>query len=91
MKINVNVYRDDKNRYIAYDPDEGGMITVTGRKIEEDIYISIEDNGMGMRKEVLENINLPELKAISIDIYLKERQSIPEQLINFEEFNIKYE
>jgi hypothetical protein len=46
---------------------------------------------MGMRKEVLENINLPELKAISIDIYLKERQSIPEQLINFEEFNIKYE
>ena len=38
------------------DADEGGMITVTGRKIEEDIYISIEDNGMGMRKEVLENI-----------------------------------
>ena len=38
------------------DADEGGMITVTGRKIEEDIYISIEDNGMGMREEVVENI-----------------------------------
>ena len=40
------------------DADEGGMITVTGRKIEEDIYISIEDNGMGMREEVVENIPL---------------------------------
>mgnify|MGYP002236050612 CR=1 FL=1 len=39
-----------------YGSDEGGMITVTGRKIEEDIYISIEDNGMGMREEVVENI-----------------------------------
>ena len=27
-----------------------------GEKKEDDIYIIIEDNGMGMRKEVLENI-----------------------------------
>lgn len=73
MKINVNVYKDDKNRYIAYDPD--GILK--GRTF-------------AYTKEVLENINLPELKAISIDIYLKERQSIPEQLTNFEGFNIKY-
>ena len=74
MKININVYKDDKNRYIAYDPD---------RKLKGRTF--------AYTKEVLENINLPELKAISIDIYLKERQSIPEQLTNFEGFNIKYE
>ena len=33
-----------------------GKITVRGEKKEDDIYIIIEDNGMGMRKEVLENI-----------------------------------
>ena len=31
-------------------------IVVSGEKKDNDIYISIEDNGMGMRKEVLENI-----------------------------------
>lgn len=36
--------------------DEGGKITVRGEKIGDDIYISIEDNGMGMREDVLENI-----------------------------------
>ena len=30
--------------------------TVRGEKKEDDIYITIEDNGMGMRKEVLETI-----------------------------------
>ena len=38
------------------DEDDEGKITVRGEKKEDDIYIIIEDNGMGMRKEVLENI-----------------------------------
>ena len=38
------------------DEDDEGKITVRGEKKEDDIYITIEDNGMGMRKEVLENI-----------------------------------
>jgi len=38
------------------DEDDEGKITVRGEKKEDDIYIVIEDNGMGMRKEVLENI-----------------------------------
>ena len=38
------------------DEDEDGMIIVTGEKRDEDILITIEDNGMGMREEVLENI-----------------------------------
>lgn len=74
MKININVYKDDKNRYIAYDPD--GILK--GRTF-------------AYTKETLEKINLPELKQISIDIYFKERQTIPEQLEKFEGFNIKYE
>ena len=32
------------------------MIIVTGEKRDGDILITIEDNGMGMREEVLENI-----------------------------------
>lgn len=36
--------------------DEDGKITVRGEIVEGDIYISIEDNGMGMREDVLENI-----------------------------------
>ena len=38
------------------DEDDGGMIIVSGKKKDEDILITIEDNGMGMREEVLENI-----------------------------------
>ena len=38
------------------DEDDEGKIIVRGEKKEDDIYITIEDNGMGMRKEVLENI-----------------------------------
>jgi len=38
------------------DEDDEGKITVRVEKKEDDIYIIIEDNGMGMRKEVLENI-----------------------------------
>ncbi len=38
------------------DEDEDGRIIVSGEKKEEDILIMIEDNGMGMREEVLENI-----------------------------------
>ena len=38
------------------DEDDEGKITVRGEKKEDDIYIIIEDNGMGMRKEVLKNI-----------------------------------
>lgn len=38
------------------DEDEGGKIIVRGEKKDQDIYISVEDNGMGMRQEVLENI-----------------------------------
>ena len=38
------------------DEDDEGKITVRGEKKEDNIYIIIEDNGMGMRKEVLENI-----------------------------------
>ena len=35
---------------------DDGEIVVTGKKINDDIFITVEDNGMGMRKEVLENI-----------------------------------
>ena len=38
------------------DEDDDGRIVVSGEKKDNDIYIRIEDNGMGMRKEVLENI-----------------------------------
>ena len=38
------------------DEDDAGKIRVRGEKKEDDIYIIIEDNGMGMRNEVLENI-----------------------------------
>ena len=38
------------------DEDDDGKIIVSGGKKDKDIYISIEDNGMGMREEVLENI-----------------------------------
>ena len=38
------------------DEDDDGRIIVRGVKKGEDIYISIEDNGMGMKEEVLENI-----------------------------------
>ena len=32
------------------DEDDGGKIIVHGEKKGDDIYISIEDNGMGMRE-----------------------------------------
>ena len=38
------------------DEDDDGMIVVSGEKKDEDILITIEDNGMGMQEEVLENI-----------------------------------
>ena len=38
------------------DEDDDRRIVVFLKKKDNDIYISIEDNGMGMRKEVLEYI-----------------------------------
>ena len=38
------------------DEDDGGKITVRGEKKGDDIYISVEDNGMGMSEEVARNI-----------------------------------
>lgn len=38
--------------------------------------------------DILKEVNLPELRDISIDIYEKERKEMPEQLKNFEGFNI---
>lgn len=38
------------------DEDDGGMITVRGEKKGDDIYLSVEDNGMGMSEETVENI-----------------------------------
>lgn len=38
------------------DEDDGGKITVRGEKKGNDIYISVEDNGMGMSEEVVRNI-----------------------------------
>ena len=35
---------------------DDGEIVVTGKKINDDIFITVEDNGMGMREEVVENI-----------------------------------
>ena len=35
---------------------DDGEIVVTGKKIKDDIFITVEDNGMGMREEVVENI-----------------------------------
>ena len=40
----------------VYDEDDDGRIIVSGEKKEEDILITIEDNGMGMPEEVLEKI-----------------------------------
>ena len=45
------------------DEDDGGKIIVHGEKKGDDIYISIEDNGMGMREEVLENILMDNSKV----------------------------
>lgn len=38
------------------DEDDGGRITVRGEKKGDDIYITVEDNGMGMSEEVAQNI-----------------------------------
>ncbi len=38
------------------DEDDGGKIIIRGEKKDQDIYISVEDNGMGMRQEILDNI-----------------------------------
>ena len=38
------------------DEDDGGMITVRGEKKGDDIYLSVEDNGMGMSEETVENV-----------------------------------
>ena len=38
------------------DEDDGGKITVRGEKKDDDIYITVEDNGMGMSEEVVDNI-----------------------------------
>ena len=38
------------------DEDDGGKITVHGEKKDDDIYITVEDNGMGMSEEVVDNI-----------------------------------
>ena len=38
------------------DEDDGGKITIRGEKKGDDIYISVEDNGMGMSEEVARNI-----------------------------------
>lgn len=38
------------------DEDDGGKIIVRGEKKDDDIYITVEDNGMGMSEEVVENI-----------------------------------
>ena len=45
------------------DEDDDGKIIVHGEKKGDDIYISIEDNGMGMREEVLENILMDNSKV----------------------------
>ena len=38
------------------DEDEGGKITVRGERKDDDIFLSIEDNGMGMSQEVVDNL-----------------------------------
>ena len=38
------------------DEDDDGQILIRGEKKEEDIYISIEDNGMGMPEDIRSNI-----------------------------------
>ncbi len=38
------------------DEDDGGKIIVRGEKKDDDIYITVEDNGMGMTEEVVDNI-----------------------------------
>lgn len=38
------------------DEDDDGQILVRGEKKDEDIYISIEDNGMGMPEDIRDNI-----------------------------------
>ena len=40
------------------DEDDGGKITVKGKKDGNDIYISVIDNGMGMSEEIVENLLL---------------------------------
>lgn len=38
------------------DEDDDGKIVVRGWKQEEDIYIAVEDNGMGMSEDIVENL-----------------------------------
>ena len=38
------------------DIDDDGEIIVRGKKIDNEIFITVEDNGMGMREEEVENI-----------------------------------
>ncbi len=38
------------------DPDDDGKITVRGEMVDNDIYITIEDNGLGMNEKTLEGI-----------------------------------
>ena len=55
VKLVIQPILENAIYYGVGNMDEG-KITVRGEKKEDDIYIIIEDNGMGMRKEVLENI-----------------------------------
>ena len=38
------------------DEDEGGKIIVRGEQKGNDIFLSVEDNGMGMSQEVVDNL-----------------------------------
>ena len=40
------------------DEEDGGKITVNGKKDGNDIYFSVIDNGMGMSEEIVENLLL---------------------------------
>lgn len=48
------------------DEDDGGKITVRGEKKGNDIYISVEDNGMGMSEDVVRNILVDNNKVQSM-------------------------
>ena len=45
------------------DEDDGGKITVKGKKDGNEIYISVIDNGMGMSEEIVENLLLDNEKV----------------------------
>ena len=54
--MNIQMARYKERFKIRFEIDDDGEIIVRGKKIDNEIFITVEDNGMGMREEEVENI-----------------------------------